>query len=417
MSLEIEKIIEQVSKLEREYGLSEWTIANYFYNYYKSIIHFCKEENEGLYSSQILLTYLENKKENYEKGMISQHRYADEKRCVNRVIQYVSEGEIHFKKSQPLLYHPSESGMNFYNSIVDDIKSPKLLSNNNQAIIRNFICYLEKHNIAISNVSDQTFFDFMSVNKENYKCSQGYLRQSLQLISSYLNANDIAYIKTDFSMFQLKGSRTRVIEPFSQLEIKQILESVDTSTAIGLRDRAIILLAYATGLRAIDITLIQFSDIDWYKATISLSQSKTGHPVILPLNATTMNAVSDYILHGRPTSPNTTTIFISHRIPFSPLNGAANLGNIARKYCDKASITKKPGRNFHALRRSFATDLSASEVPLPIISQLLGHKSANSATPYLSYNRVQMLRCALGFEDIPLNYGVFVSQNHMEGDV
>jgi hypothetical protein len=85
------------------------------------------------------------------------------------------------------------------------------------------------------------------------------------------------------------------------------------------------------------------------------------------------------------------------------------LDGIIEKYSATAGVEKKPYRSFHSLRRSFATELSAAGVPLPTISQMLGHKSMDEARPYLSYDRTQILFCAMGFDGIPIASGIYGS--------
>ena len=72
-----------------------------------------------------------------------------------------------------------------------------------------------------------------------------------------------------------------------------------------------------------------------------------------------------------------------------------------------ANIEVIKKRSFHSIRRSFASELSASEVPLTTISQLLGHTNTDSDKPYLSYNRNQLLFCAIDFAEIPIISGYY----------
>lgn len=59
-------------------------------------------------------------------------------------------------------------------------------------------------------------------------------------------------------------------------ELEQILRVIDTSTDIGKRNRAIILSAATTGLRACDLIRMKLTDIDWHKGEIRFIQKKTG---------------------------------------------------------------------------------------------------------------------------------------------
>src|SRR5690606_25851605 len=102
------------------------------------------------------------------------------------------------------------------------------------------------------------------------------------------------------------------------------------TSAIGKRDTAIIMLAFDTGLRAIDITRLCLGDIDWLSGEIHIVQSKTKRPLSLPLHASVMNAVADYILEARPKSTSK-EVFLRTLSPYRPLKGATALDGIIEK--------------------------------------------------------------------------------------
>lgn len=85
-------------------------------------------------------------------------------------------------------------------------------------------------------------------------------------------------------------------------ELERILSVIDTSTEVGKRNRAIILLGATTGLRACDMIRLKLTDIDWRKGEIRIEQIKTKRVVHLPLMEDAGAAVQDYILNARPQS-------------------------------------------------------------------------------------------------------------------
>lgn len=79
-----------------------------------------------------------------------------------------------------------------------------------------------------------------------------------------------------------------------------MLTVIDSNSKTPLRDRAIILLAFNSGLRCVDIRNLKLLDIDWEKQELRIVQKKTGKPIAAPLNGKTLNAIADYILKERP---------------------------------------------------------------------------------------------------------------------
>lgn len=405
MQKTIMDIVEDVKQQELEYGINEYSVYNNDKNYYQRVIKYFRDHGTENYCQELLLQYLDEASSRHDRHEISGHLYASVRRSVKRIRSCATTGRVDFSKSHPKVYQPSPDGINLYNAIVEYNRCSHTISTNNQAILRNFICYLEKNSIGECSISDDVILNFITAAKTSYEQSNGYIRQSMALVAAYLKSKGVV-LKINYGELQMKGKRKRVIEPYSADEISRIISSIDLDSGTGYRDKAIILLAYSTGLRAVDITSLNLTDINYKERSVSVIQNKTGKHVFLPVNVSALNAVADYIMLERPKSKET-HIFLASKAPFNPLRGSRSLGNISRKYCRKAAIEKKPGRDFHSFRRSFASGLSYAGVPLTTISQMLGHSGINSDRPYLSYNEGQILRCALDFTDIPLTKGIY----------
>jgi integrase len=274
--------------------------------------------------------------------------------------------------------------------------------------MRHFFCFVEESSIEVPKLKDNDFFQFIQIASSTKKGSMYRVVRAVKIITEYMKRHGLADLKADFSMVQLKAAPIRMVEPFSRFEISQIMDCIDTESSIGIRDKAILLLAFETGLRAADIIKLRQTDINWRKAEIHVTQSKTGKPLTLPLNGTAMNAVADYILKARPEN-GAGEIFLRSKSPYEPFKTSSALTGVIEKYCTLAGVEKKLYRSFHSLRRSFASELSAAGVPLPTISQMLGHKNIDEARPYLSYNRPQTLFCAMGFDGIPISGGIYAT--------
>lgn len=95
--------------------------------------------------------------------------------------------------------------------------------------------------------------------------------------------------------------------------------------------------------------------------------------------------------------------------PYTKLGDNRSVGIIIEKYMKMANILHQAndGKSFHAFRRSMGTWMLESDIPLSIISQVLGHKSMHSAKLYLSTSERNLAQCALGFDDIPMESGIY----------
>ncbi len=182
---------------------------------------------------------------------------------------------------------------------------------------------------------------------------------------------------------------------YSEAERESLLNIIDRSSPIGKRDYAIIMIAARLGLRSSDIRLLLFSSIKWEKNTIELVMEKTKELIVLPLLNEVGEALIDYIRYGRPQS-DLPYIFLSHISPLRILSATA-MTAIVKRHANKAGTDCKPyGKGGpHALRSTLATHLLESEVPLPVISEILGHKDLRTTEVYLKLDIAHLRKCSL----------------------
>jgi site-specific recombinase XerD len=222
----------------------------------------------------------------------------------------------------------------------------------------------------------------------------------LRVFLRYLH--DVSVLETDLSIFIPKlriNTNERIPSIYTTEEIHQILNSINIASPVGKRDFAILLLIARLGLRASDVSILEFSNLDWQQNIISITQMKTGKRLQLPLLPDVGNAIVNYLKYGRPESPSS-RVFLQARPKFEPLNHAA-VSNIFQNLARKGGVLAKPGRKHgsHAFRHSLVHELLSKSVPFPIVTQILGHKGGN--TTLNNYARIDLnnlVKCSL---DVP----------------
>lgn len=183
---------------------------------------------------------------------------------------------------------------------------------------------------------------------------------------------------------------------FTEDETEKILSSFDRENPMGKRNYAIFLLAARMGLRSCDIKALEFSFINWTERTISFAQKKTKRYLTLPLPDDVGWAIIDYLKSGRPIS-DSKYVFIQHKPPYGQYT---DLRNVLVKQMRKAGIETPANKRIgmHCFRHSLATSMLENGVPLPVISQTLGHADIASTEVYLRINISQLRLCALEVE-------------------
>lgn len=173
----------------------------------------------------------------------------------------------------------------------------------------------------------------------------------------------------------------------SDEEVQNLLAGVERKTPLGKRNYAILLLAARYGLRPCDIRNLCLENIQWRAGVLSLTQSKTGKPLVLPLMADVATALIGYLRTARPPTQSR-NVFIRHLAPYEPFSEDNNLAVIMQGALTQAGMGKGEGlRGMYLLRHSLATRLLKEGKSFKTISELLGHRDLNST---LIYSKVDL---------------------------
>jgi integrase len=271
--------------------------------------------------------------------------------------------------------------------------------------LHHFLQYLNGHNILTPlQISPLEIMNYSASLLPNHA---GAKHMTLTMIRRFLRyLYDLGKTRTDLSLVVPRDSykkQPKLPSTYTRNEVSKILESVDRSTAIGKRDYAVLMLAARLGMRASDISSLEFWNILWATNTISFKQFKTGETVELPLPAEVGEAIIDYIQYARPASESH-FVFLYNKFPNASIRPKV-VSRIASTAILNSGIDvgeRKHGS--HALRHTMAGLLLENKTPLPVISELLGHKSIQSSMCYLRIDIESLRQCALDVPPVPKSF-------------
>lgn len=160
-------------------------------------------------------------------------------------------------------------------------------------------------------------------------------------------------------------------------EVASIINAIDTSTPIGIRDRAMLEVLYSSGLRRTELINLTLTDIDTERGTVMVRQGKGGKDRMVPLSERAANWVNRYLLDVRPLllEAHTDTVFLTEY--GEPLPGRQLL-RIVKRLMDKAEVEG----NCHALRHACATHMLEGGADIRYIQALLGHSNLETTEIY-----------------------------------
>lgn len=160
----------------------------------------------------------------------------------------------------------------------------------------------------------------------------------------------------------------------------RFLQSIDRSTARGLRDYAIFLLMATYGLRGCEAVSLTLDDVDWRAKRLCIRPCKRPRPLLLPLTDEVGAALIDYLRDRRPDLPRR-EIFLRCGRPSGTL-GSSAVGESFRAWSSRSGLPMPTGGP-HCIRHSYAVHLLRQGLSLKTIGDLLGHRSAESTCVYL----------------------------------
>ncbi len=247
---------------------------------------------------------------------------------------------------------------------------------------------------------------------------QGHARTSvsrklsaLRAFSRYLRRE--GWIENDPAALAVGPKREQKIPAHLSVdEMSRLLEMPDVSTALGRRDRAILELFYASGLRLSELVSLDLEEVN-LRARMVRVMGKGAKERLVPFNTTTEQSIRTWLADravfrqspkpkaqaptpkAQPLKPNAQSP--KPRVQTDPLfvnfRGARLTGRSVQRLVARyvAACSTRFGISPHALRHSFATHLLERGADLRAIQELLGHVQLSTTQRYTHVNAAQLL--------------------------
>ena len=169
-------------------------------------------------------------------------------------------------------------------------------------------------------------------------------------------------------------------------EVAELLERIPASTPLDLRDRAMFELAYAAGLRAEELTLLDTTSVDPDGEQVRV-EGKGGRTRVVPVGEHAWRALDRYLSRARAAldAGETQALFVSKS------GRRLSTSDVRRRLKLQA---RRAGISPHTLRHSFATHLLEGGADLRTIQELLGHASISTTQ---TYTRVESKRLRMAY--------------------
>ena len=259
----------------------------------------------------------------------------------------------------------------------------KLVSNTLQSYKRDILQYQEyvqENGINYLKVNSNTINEYFDYLSENGK-KKSTISRNLASIRSFYQFLIKKIKKDPTNGVQSPKPEKKVPNILTTKEVELLLEQPKGVDLKGIRDKAMLEFAYATGMRVTEIISLDLNDVNFKDNFVTC---KSGHKKrVIPLGNLSTKALNDYVKTARPYLVKDDSV----KALFLNINGKRltrqGFWKIVKYYKEQANITKDITP--HVLRHSFATHLLQNGADLKSIQTMLGHSDISSTQIYMQF--------------------------------
>lgn len=371
--------------------------------YWNEFLDYSEKQGYEFYNEKIYVNFLEDVY-HYTIG----NKPSRQQSYAIRAKTYLENAEnfISKCKSTDDFKYPSYKLNDYYNKILNTyLDECKKNYNSHTTLkqkekgIRKILEYFENHNIYnFDNLNKKIIIELFEKHKKSL-----YMRKEIAWLCrnffTFLYHEKITKINYSIYVPVIKqNTREHIPTIFSEQEIEKIINymKMNNNTKIQKRNHAMLILAIRYGMRISDIKNLKLENINWKENYIEFNQVKTGNYIKLPLTNEVGNFIIDYIRNGRPSSEEE-YIFLRYTFPHIKISRHNNIREYIINICQKLNIDlfNKSKKGIHCFRATLASKMLKNEIPIDIISQILGHENTDTTSVYIRIDENHLKDCFL----------------------
>lgn len=327
----------------------------------------------------------------YQKYAIScRHRSSvenhllDAKHSINRFIDYLDERELYDRQENRYPFHDLLRA--YLNWMSDHQHTATGTLKIREHSIRQFLDWLNTKNISVSleeiNADKiEEFFHIYAQRQDIGRAARRSMQSALRTFLRFCFHKKYIYQQLDQAVPALRTYKLSTVpRGLTESQAQKVLDVIDRSSFVGIRDYAILQILNTYGVRGGQVRALKINDIHWQKNQIHFRALKNGKDVLLPLTTDVGQSLIEYLYKARPPRifPE---IFLTSRAPYLPLKHSNALSEIVDRRIKDAGI-KIHSQGAHAFRHGLATRLINNGYSLKDIADLLGHRHLSSTFIY-----------------------------------
>lgn len=256
--------------------------------------------------------------------------------------------------------------------------------------LRHYIDYIEKvERIKIPDIGRLHILHFLEQLREQGKSAKTIARHisTIRSFHHFLIQDRISTHDPTHHIETPKSGRT-LPKVLNMDETEALLAAPDTATPLGMRDKAMVELMYASGLRVSELTSLNKEDVHLTMGFVRCT-GKGGKERIIPAGSHALTAIERYLQEGRPklVSPKRRdeALFLNH---YGQRLTRQGFWKVIKALAKKATIEKE--LTPHTIRHSFATHLLENGADLRAVQEMLGHADISTTQIYTHVTKTRL---------------------------
>ena len=271
---------------------------------------------------------------------------------------------------------------NFLNFIENDKKVSQNTLQSYRRDILQYEAYVEESKINYLKIDEEGIQDYLKYMNDIGKKTSTVSRSLASIRSFYQYLLRVKKVKKDPTEgIQSPKIEKRVPSVLTSQEVELLLEQPKNVDLKGIRDKAMLEFAYATGMKVTEIISLNIEDVNLEESyVVCKGKERTRN---IPLGSLSLQALKDYIENSRNIlikDENVKALFVNTNGQRLTRQG---FWKIVKYYKEQAHINKEITP--HILRHSFATHLLQNGADLKAIQTMLGHSDISSTQVYMQF--------------------------------
>ena len=250
--------------------------------------------------------------------------------------------------------------------------------------LEQFKSFLQEKEIAdLRKVNKQTIIEYQArVMTDTHAMETKAVKlRAVKRLFEYLTDKNLLLINPAEGLAKMRSQQRKIGAVLSQQQMQKVLLQPNMSLRTGIRDRTIMEVMYATGIRVGELQSLEVYDVDLKDEVLFIRKGKGRKQRVVPLGTKAAQCLKEYLEKVRPhwskKNPKERRLILnSSGLPITWGNVRTNIYLLAKK----AGINK--GASPHTFRRSCATHLIQNGADIVYVQKLLGHSNLKTTQRY-----------------------------------